>query len=246
MTRIEQLLFGYSGGHRVLAASVPTGIRGADYLWDLVVLSDRSGMTPIDPRTREPVDLPVEGYLTLYPLPPYYVVQRTWPDPNASRPGCVLSHTLLVPLDHVVRADLAAIVELLRSPDASRALAPYRSALEVDLPLAPDPRSAAPDPSAVRALSTLWQEHTPVVVRLPSRARTAEVGGLLVTLWRLLSETDRARFSACDWAYSVRATPNGQRFSVSLGPRAAYLDHPGALILGAPVSWAEGPLEQRP
>ncbi len=43
--------------------------------------------------------LQIEPYLTCYPLPSgeFHAIARTWPDPEAARAGCVLTHTILIP-----------------------------------------------------------------------------------------------------------------------------------------------------
>ena len=43
----------------------------------------------------------VRPYLTVYPLPSrqFFALARTWLDDEAPRSGCVLTHTLLIPLE---------------------------------------------------------------------------------------------------------------------------------------------------
>ena len=43
--------------------------------------------------------LQIEPYLTSYPLPngEFHAIARTWPDAQAARAGCVLTHTILIP-----------------------------------------------------------------------------------------------------------------------------------------------------
>ncbi len=86
---LHQLVHGYAHGHSLLAAS--TQLERHDM--DLVArLSDLSG-------TLGP-ELEITPYLSLYPLPSrkFFAVARTWPDESASRAGCVLTHTILIPL----------------------------------------------------------------------------------------------------------------------------------------------------
>lgn len=86
--QIHQLLHGYRRGHQLLAGS-----RGLpSNLSELVTrLSDLSGL--------QTGDGDFESYLTSYPLPggDFYALAKTWPDHQASRSGCVLTHTLLIP-----------------------------------------------------------------------------------------------------------------------------------------------------
>lgn len=82
-SKIEQALYGYNNGHRVLASSMP--------------LAGEEGRT-----LRSVTDMAFDGvsesYVTSTPLPDVrrHAVIKTWPAPEASRPGSVWSHVLLV------------------------------------------------------------------------------------------------------------------------------------------------------
>lgn len=84
--KIHQALHGYTDGHRELALSATLSARDAK---TLLTLSDRSGPG---------VKIPLDGYLTGYPLAEsgLYVVARTWGAPELPRPGCVWTHSLLI------------------------------------------------------------------------------------------------------------------------------------------------------
>lgn len=89
VVKLDQLLHGYRKGHEQLAGSLK--LDDADS--ELVTrLSDLSGSQSGCP--------PFESYLTFYPLPSgkAFAIAKTWPDPDAPRAGCVLTHTLLLPL----------------------------------------------------------------------------------------------------------------------------------------------------
>ena len=85
---VHQTVHGYRRGHELMAASTTLDQADEDLLTQL---SDLSGM---------PVDDKIPDYLTCFPLPSrrYYAVARTWPDYQVRRPGCVLTQTLLVPM----------------------------------------------------------------------------------------------------------------------------------------------------
>ncbi len=87
--KVQQLLHGYRSGHGQISSSVRLGAQDADLI---TRLSDLSGSLSTGTR--------FASYLTFYPLPTreYYAVAKTWPDPDAPRTGCVVTHTLLVPL----------------------------------------------------------------------------------------------------------------------------------------------------
>ena len=84
--RIDQALFGYREGHRLLQASrkfVPTTERS------LQTLTDMSGPRMVDG---------FEEYISGYPVPgeEAYAVVKTWYAAEMERPGCVWSHALIV------------------------------------------------------------------------------------------------------------------------------------------------------
>ena len=87
--KIHQLLHGYRHGHELLASSVKLARRDADFVRRL---SDLSGMLP----ERFQVCPYLSGYRLLDEE--FYVLAKTWPDTEAPRAGCVITHSLLIPL----------------------------------------------------------------------------------------------------------------------------------------------------
>lgn len=95
--RIEQLLHGYDNGHRLLAGSVL--LKNPADLDAVATLSDWS-------------EYAVSGdnestYITAYPLldSQYYVIAKTWYAAEMKRPGCVWTHSLLIPFNELNRID---------------------------------------------------------------------------------------------------------------------------------------------
>ncbi|WP_136621693.1 MULTISPECIES: hypothetical protein [Mesorhizobium] len=84
--RVDQALFGYSEGHRQIAASIR--LPAAD-LYRLSAASDLATGTKLGPD---------ESYITGVPLEESkrYALIRTWLAPELPRPGCVWSHVLLL------------------------------------------------------------------------------------------------------------------------------------------------------
>lgn len=84
--QIDQALYGYSDGHRLLASSRKLS-RTAERI--TLVLSDMSGPSMVPG---------FDEYLTGYPLPEeeIYAFAKTWYAPEMQRPGCVWTHTLLI------------------------------------------------------------------------------------------------------------------------------------------------------
>lgn len=104
---IDQCLFGYDDGHRLLASSQKIG---SDAAFELTPLSDlvSGALFGLD-----------GGYWTGLPAPKLgkYVLMRTWPAPEMRRPGCVWTHGLLIDPTHfeAIR-DLGQLRRLARRP----------------------------------------------------------------------------------------------------------------------------------
>lgn len=145
--KINQCLFGYSDGHRLLS----TSMRLPDDTASLLLL--HSDLVP-GLNTSRP-----DGYWTGIPLPgaKVYALMRTWPAPEMPRPGCVWTHVVLIALADMARfPDLAVLSALFVRPSASAGFTTYAS------PLAIDPTGPAMSPislshrSALRVLRALY------------------------------------------------------------------------------------------
>jgi GTPase-associated protein 1, N-terminal domain type 1 len=116
--QIEQALFGYEDGHRLLACSVeipPEAERA------ILPLSDGPDLQ---------VAVPTEGYISAYPLPlgERFVLSRTWPAPEMRRPGCVWTQVLMISsADLNSREGLSELAAYFRRPEGPAPdLATYR------------------------------------------------------------------------------------------------------------------------
>jgi hypothetical protein len=122
---IDQLLHGYRHGHRRLAGSTQL----SDSSERLVLrLSDLSGSRPVGG---------FESYLTGFPLPcdEVYALARTWLADDVERPGCVWTHTLLVPLEHFAdRASLRGLLERFSRPMPAIGFEAYANPLTLPPP----------------------------------------------------------------------------------------------------------------
>ena len=137
----HQLLHGYRNGHGQLEASLRLGERDSELV---TRLSDLSGNLT--------AGIKFDSYLTVYRLPgrEYFALARTWPDPEAPRAGCVLTHTLLIPLEHwAALTNVKSLDRLFTNPRAkptfdfssplefsSAVPIPLNQSIEVDLPTA--------------------------------------------------------------------------------------------------------------
>lgn len=95
---INQVLHGYDNGHTLLRSSIEIGVEAGR---TLLIMSDMSGSSMLKG---------FEEYYTGYPISELniYALAKTWYAPEMKRPGCVWTHTLLIPF-----ADLARIKNIL-------------------------------------------------------------------------------------------------------------------------------------
>lgn len=121
--KIEQMLHGYDNGHRLLAGSVL--LKDGMDMDAIAVMSDWS----------EYVDSSESSYLTAYPLKEsnYYVVAKTWYADEMKRPGCVWTHSLLIPIDCLNSIDdFNRLRTLFVRPKQEEALDNYSNTIEYE------------------------------------------------------------------------------------------------------------------
>jgi hypothetical protein len=123
--KIDQCLFGYADGHRLLESSIRLP---GEIASDLTVASD------VVPGARFTGS---DGYWTGFPVPRLarYGLMRTWPAPEMPRPGCVWTHLLLVDLSVFEVVDNLSFFEILmRRPAGLDDRIGYALPLVVPLP----------------------------------------------------------------------------------------------------------------
>jgi hypothetical protein len=203
---LQQLLHGYSHGHSLLAASTTLDSRDLDLIARLSDLSGSLGPS-----------LVVTTYLTLYPLPSneWYVIARTWPDEHAPRAGCVLTHSLLVPLAAWANeVSPLALLDVHKLPGDS--LEQYRSPIEYDPNTFGRASDSVMEPmGGVFAQKYFGEGLTPLVW---IGARNAELACLRIAdaLWPSL----KLRFASCTRALQPRTL--GERpFDLHFAPSEA-------------------------
>lgn len=122
--RIEQTLHGYYMGHGLLASSVPWL-----ELEDASLMSTLSDWTGYRGSTEED-----DNYLSVYPLPcgKYMAFAKTWYAKEMERPGCVWTHTLLVPVECFTgNFDIRNLLKFFRRPEVEQYVM-YNEALIID------------------------------------------------------------------------------------------------------------------
>ena len=121
--KLNQCLFGYDDGHRLLSAS----LKLPEEAVSLLLL--HSDLVPGSNTGRS------DGYWTGIPAPAAkaYALMRTWPAAEMPRPGCVWTHVILVALADMARfPDLAVLASLFVRPSLSLGYAAYATPLTVD------------------------------------------------------------------------------------------------------------------
>jgi len=158
--RLEQCLFGYEDGHRLLASTIPLESEAAA----LTELSDLAPGTVFGQS---------EGYWTGIPAPGIgrYALMRTWPAPEMPRPGCVWTHAILLEPDVLQSiGDLRVLRSFLVRPNGTSDRDRYYETLERRLPLSVGVEDQQEiDPALVFALlkALYTANNTPVVVAEP-------------------------------------------------------------------------------
>jgi hypothetical protein len=106
-TVVHQLLHGYADGHRLIESSFKPH---EDLTRLMLRMSDLSGSS---------MTTGFEEYITGYPLTPInaFALAKTWYAPEMPRPGCVWTHTLVIPKQTLSRfSNLADFVNCFRRP----------------------------------------------------------------------------------------------------------------------------------
>jgi hypothetical protein len=205
----HQLLHGYRNGHAQIEASIRLDERDSDLV---TRLSDLSGNLSSGVK--------FNSYLTAYPLPSrkYYVLARTWLDPDAPRAGCVLTHTLLVPLDYwTTAANLRSLDHLFHNP---RSNAPHDFNSPVNLSsksrLTSDEVEIDVSSSEVFVFRYFGRGLRPIIWFDTDQAE--------VLLWRLLEHLWprlRSIFSSCTYSLQPRTLEDGP-FDLLFAPNTVY------------------------
>ena len=207
---VEQLLHGYRRGHEQLASSIKLPARDAELI---TRLSDLSGSLASAPK--------FASYLTVYPLPSgaYFALARTWPDPDATRAGCVLTHTLLVPAPvWATLGEPRALDDLFVLP-VSRSLREYGTAITIPERFASgylELKDSDQDVLLTFVDRYFGEGRTPIVWF--GQNHSEEV------LWRLLRglwPKLRSSFSACTFCLQPRSLDD-RPFELMFAPPAVY------------------------
>ncbi|WP_437652646.1 hypothetical protein [Sorangium sp. So ce1182] len=239
-TCVHQAIHGYRDGHRLLSSSLSLG---ADASRAMLVLSDMSGPS-MHPGFDE--------YLTGYPLPgtDLFVFAKTWYAPEMQRPGCVWTHSLLIPRTHISRVSTPSLLPSLRRPQVEG----LENAATAPIVLEHEPSPLAPEGfenNAVAAtlMSAVLGQARPVVVGVDTAAQLESV---FLRIWEELWSGAKARFAFCTGSLMPRSV-GGALMDLQAVPRAIpssqFRKSAGAALMldlrspGTPEPWVEQVLQ---
>lgn len=204
---IQQAIHGYRDGHRLITSSTPLG---SDAARAMLVLSDMSGPS-MQPGFDE--------YLTGYPLPgtDYFVFAKTWYASEMQRPGCVWTHSLLIPRVHIASVSVAGLMKNFRRPqvDGVDAAAPSPLGIDADVPIGGMRNGFSDKALAATMIDAVLGQPRPVIVLADTAVQFEAV---FLRLWEELWPAERARFSFCTGALMPR-TNAGALLDLQAVPR---------------------------
>lgn len=234
---VHQAVHGYRDGHRLLSNSMPLS---ADAARSMLVLSDMSGPS-MQPGFDE--------YLTGYPLTgsDFFVLAKTWYAPEMQRPGCVWTHSLLIPRGQVSRIAAKCLLERFWRPQlegvekaaAMPIVLDHRHSIESD--------GAGFNDRAVMAtlVEAILGQPRSVIVFVDT---ATQLEASILRLWETLWPAERARFSFCTGALLPRSN-SGALLDLQAVPRTTppsqFRKSAGAALIldlrspNEPAPWVE-------
>jgi len=223
---LDQAIFGYSGGHRLLASSRS------------MTSEERFVLLRYTDRSSDNAKLPRSGYLTGIPLPTnkVYALVRTWPAPEMDRPGAVWSHVLFIKL-----ADLAAITHLkvldslFIRPRLPESLSGDLSPLTVTFPAKKKglPESFNHQMAASVLVSVYRETGGPAYI---AREKGQDIDQLALAIWSQQWPKLRREFSFCTFGEQSRSSSKDE-FDLLAGPSPVHFN---GLQLEQNLSVADG------
>ncbi len=236
-TSIHQAIHGYRDGHRLLSSST---LLGSDAARAMLVLSDMSGPS-MQPGFDE--------YLTGYPLAAtdYFVFAKTWYASEMQRPGCVWTHSLLVPRAQIASMATARLIGSFRRPqvDGVDAAATSPVVIDEEAPVGAMGDGFADRGLAATMIGAVLGQPRPVIVVADT---AAQFEAIFLRLWEELWPAERARFSFCTGALMPRTNAGAlldlQAVPQAIPPSQFRKSASAALLLdlrtpGKPESWVD-------
>ena len=210
---IHQLLHGYSEGHRLLESS----FKLPDDLTRLMLrMSDLSGPSIV----RE-----FEEYITGYPLASInaYALAKTWYASEMPRPGCVWTHTLVIPAQTLsMIPSLITLVELFKRPKAEAIRGQYSDDLTIDD--AHSIKTISPEVMSALTLGQLfWAYYENRGPSVLAAQTSKEFEQIIFALWSQQWPKLRCAFTFCTGSLSARKMMD-KAFDIQCAPTSLSRD----------------------
>jgi hypothetical protein len=199
--KIDQCLFGYDDGHKLLSSSLSLGA-------EISLLTELSDLAPNTVFGRS------NGYWTGMPVPGMgrYVLMRTWAAPEMSRPGCVWSHALLIEPSLLESVEhLSVLQRLFIRPSNSADLARYReviSGADISTRVPDEPRN---DAVVKKLLNSLYGKGGPSI----NVAAADDLATPLFAVWSQQWPRLRRNFRFQTAAIRTNSASSGVRFDIT-------------------------------
>lgn len=234
---LHQMLHGYADGHRLLESSIPVP---DDQARLILRMSDLSGSN---------LSKGFEEYITGYPLSSLqaYALAKTWYAPEMPRPGCVWTHTIVIPALVMAQIpSLDALRPIFRRPGKQVAKADYKIAIPLKKALHETPLKFLSQDSMqqIRALLSLHYEKEDRAILIPAND-SREFEQAIFAVWSQKWPNLRMSFTFSTGSLSTRNF--GKRpFDVQCVPtsmtREVLIEITGAGI-AEPVVMGSGPFD---
>jgi hypothetical protein len=162
----------------------------------MLILSDMSGPS-IQPGFDE--------YLTGYPLPgsDFFVFAKTWYAPEMQRPGCVWTHSLLIPREQISNVATAFLLEKFRRPQPEGVEIAAAMPIVFDSDYFRSGGNGFSDRAVATALiGSVFGQPRPLIIVVDT---AAQIEAAILWLWEELWPAEKARFSFCTGALMPRS-----------------------------------------
>jgi len=199
--KIDQCLFGYDDGHKLLSSSLSLGA-------ELSLLTELSDLAPSTVFGRS------SGYWTGIPLPGVgrYVLMRTWAAPEMSRPGCVWSHALLIEPKLLESVEhLSMLQRLFTRPSNNADLARYREVISGADISTREPDEPHDEAVVKRLLNSLYGKGSPSI----DVAAADDLATPLFAVWSQQWPRLRRNFRFQTAAVRTNSVSSGVRFDIT-------------------------------
>jgi len=208
---VHQFLHGYSDGHRLIEGSVKLPSELARLM---LKMSDLSGSTVVSG---------FERYITGYPLESInaYALAMTWYAPEMPRPGCVWTHTIVLPAQTLGSiSSLASLTELFRRPTRSFLKSDYAETIPFESDSVKTTVLEQTEPVLKDQLGSIFSAYygSPLPSPLVLVARDSdEFSDAIFAIWSQQWPRLRQNFSFCTGSLSGRSL-DGRAFEIQCAP----------------------------